>query len=79
MIRVNLLAVERRRAKKKLNLQVGQKLIIGCSLILVAAGMFMGWRYWALSREGARIDQDVQAAQKETARLQGIIQQVRQF
>ncbi len=79
MIRINLLATERRKAKKTVKLQVGQKLIIGCSLILVVAGLFMGWRYWALGREAARIDADIQAAQQETTRLQGIIQQVRQF
>jgi type IV pilus assembly protein PilN len=79
MIRINLLAVERQRSKKKLALPVGQKLILGCSLILVGAVAFMGWRYWALGREADKINKDIQAAQRETARLQSIIQQVRQF
>jgi len=79
MIRINLLAVERQRSKKKLSFQVGQKLTVGCSLILVAAVLFIGWRYWALSRESAKIDADIAAAQRETAQLQTTIQQVQQF
>ena len=79
MIRINLLAVERQRAKKKLSFQIGQKLTIGCSLILVLAALFVGWRYWSLSRESAKLDADIAAAQQETARLQTTIQQVQQF
>ena len=46
MIRINLLAVERERAKKKaVTFQTGQKLTIGCSLILILAVLFVGWRY----------------------------------
>ena len=52
---------------------------IGCSLILMLAVLFIGWRYWALSRESAQLDADIAAAQQETTRLHSIIQQVQQF
>ena len=55
MIRINLLASERAQAKKKLTFQTGQKLTLGCSLILVAAALLIGWRYWSLNRQSARI------------------------
>ena len=80
MIRINLLAVDRDKKKKKaVTLQAGQKMTIGCSLILMLAVLFIGWRYWALSRESAQLDADIAAAQQETTRLHSIIQQVQQF
>ena len=80
MIRINLLAVERERTKKKtVTFQTGQKLTIGCSLILILGVLFVGWRYWTLTRESARIDSDITASQQETARLRSIIVQVQQF
>jgi type IV pilus assembly protein PilN len=80
MIRINLLAVERTPSKKKaLTLQAGQKLTVCCGLILVLAAAFIGWRYWAMARDSARLDADIAAAQQETTRLHSIIQQVQQF
>ena len=80
MIRINLLAVDRDKKKKKaVTLQAGQKMTIGCSLILILAVLFIGWRYWALARESTRLDVDIAAAQQETTRLHSIIDQVQQF
>jgi len=82
MIRINLLAVERERAKKKAGVTFGtttQKLTLGCSLILILAALFVGWRYWALARESSKLDADISAAQQETTRLHTIILQVQQF
>lgn len=79
MIRVNLLAVERERAKKPVALRAGQKLTIGCSLLLMLSALFMGWRYLTVSRESTRLDTDIARAQEETARLRALIQQVQQF
>ena len=80
MIRINLLAVERDRGKKKaVTFGTGQKLTIGCSIILVMALGFIGWRYMVLSRESKQLDADIIAAQQETTRLHSVIQQVQQF
>jgi type IV pilus assembly protein PilN len=81
MIRINLLAVERAASKKKkaVTLPNGQKMTICCTLILLLAGLFIGWRYWAMSRGSAQLDADIAAAQQETARLHSVIQQVQQF
>ena len=81
MIRINLLAAERDRGKKKAVTlgTTGQKLTIGCSLILVLAAVFIGWRYWAVTRDSAELDKEIAAAQQETTRLHTIIQQVQQF
>ena len=82
MIRINLLAAERDRAKKKGKVTLGtagQKLTILCSIILIFAGLFIGWRYWALTNQSAQLDADISASQQETTRLHSIIQQVQQF
>src|SRR3954447_5960642 len=81
MIRINLLAAERDKSKKKAVTlgTTGQKLTIGCSLILVLAVLFIGWHYWALSRDSSAIDAEIAAAQQETTRLHSVILQVQQF
>jgi type IV pilus assembly protein PilN len=79
MIRINLLASERPQVKKKLTFETGQKMTVACTLILVLAGVFIGWRYLSLSRQSSQIDRDIAAAQQETLRLRSIIQQVQDF
>jgi type IV pilus assembly protein PilN len=81
MIRINLLASERAQVKKKIAspFQVGQKLTLGCSLILVLAVLFIGWRYWSLAQQSKQLDADIASAQQETARLHSIIQKVQEF
>jgi type IV pilus assembly protein PilN len=81
MIRINLLAAERDRAKKKTVTlgTVGQKLTVGCSLILVLGGLAMGWRYWTVNRDSTDLDKEIAAAQQETTRLHSVIEQVQQF
>jgi type IV pilus assembly protein PilN len=82
MIRINLLAVEKDRGKKKKAVTfgtTGQKLTIGCSIILVLAMSFIGWRFLALSRESSQLDSEISSAQQETTRLHSVIQQVQQF
>ena len=79
MIRINLLAVEREAKKKKATFQAGQKVTLACGLILVLTAGFVGWRYWTLQQESARLDKEIADAQQETSRLHTIIQQVQTF
>jgi type IV pilus assembly protein PilN len=81
MIRINLLAPDRERGRKRAVTlgTVGQKLTIGCSLILILAALFCGWRYWTVTRESTQLDAEIAAAQQETGRLRSIILQVQQF
>jgi type IV pilus assembly protein PilN len=82
MIRINLLAAERDQSKKK-NAAIlgssGQKMTIGCGLILVLAVAFIGWRYWTVTRDSNQLDAEIGAAQQETVRLHSVIQQVQQY
>jgi type IV pilus assembly protein PilN len=80
MIRINLLATDRKAAKKRSGFSIaGQKLTITCSLILVVAALGVGWRYWSLKRQSATIDEQIAVAQQETMRLRNVISQVQQF
>jgi type IV pilus assembly protein PilN len=79
MIRINLLGVERQKVRKAPTFDVGQRVTVACSLILVAAVVGIGWWYWALSTETARLDAEITAAQQETARLQSLLTEVQRF
>lgn len=79
MIKINLLAVERQRAKKKVGFQIGQKLTVACTLVVLASALFVGWRYWSLDKQSKQLDAEIASAQSEEARLRSIIAQVQQF
>jgi len=80
MIRINLLSVDKGRAKKKTaSFQVGNKMAVGCTLILLVTAAFLGWRFWSLGRQSAALDASISAAQLETERLHSIMVQVQQF
>jgi type IV pilus assembly protein PilN len=79
MIKINLLASERRRAPRRIALPIGQRVTVACSLVLVVAGLFIGLRYRTLAKESARLDSEIANAQQETAKLHSIILQVQQF
>ena len=79
MIKINLLSVDRERTKRKAKFQIGQKVTVACSLILVVAALVVGWWFWSLQRASADLDQQIADAERETQRLQSVIQQVAKF
>ena len=81
MIRINLLPVDREKARKKpaRTFDIGQKVTLICSLILLGTALGIGWWWWALDREAARLTSDITSAERETARLKTILAQVEQF
>jgi type IV pilus assembly protein PilN len=80
MIRVNLLPTERRKARgPAFGLQNAQKIALTGSLILLLACAFAGWRYWALGRDAAQIERDIEAQRREEQRLEQVIAEVRDF
>lgn len=82
MIRINLLSQTREKPRRRVSpafVASGQKITVACTLILAFAALGVGWWYWTLRDESARLTEDIAAAQQETARLQTLIVQVRQF
>lgn len=80
MIRINLLGVERPKARKLPTFTIAaQQLTIACSLILVGAAGGIGWWYWSLSQAAAQVETDITTAQQEQVRLQSVLAEVKQF
>lgn len=79
MIKINLLAAEHSLSKKTVALPKGRNLTILCSLILIVAPAFAGWRYFGLTGEAARIDSEIASTQEEATRLRAVIAQVEEF
>jgi len=79
MIRINLIGVDRQAVRKAPAFDVGQRLTMACSLILVGAALFIGWWYWTLNEASARVDVEIAAAQQEAVRLQSLLTEVTDF
>jgi type IV pilus assembly protein PilN len=79
MIRINLLGTERKQAKKAPAFDVGQRLTVACSLILVATVVGIGWWFWSLQNESARIDSEIAVKTAEATRLQSLLAEVQKF
>jgi type IV pilus assembly protein PilN len=79
MIRINLLGGERQVKKKTVTFDIGQRLTLACSLILVVAGAGIGYWYWSLQQRSAQVDADIARGQQEQLRLQSIIREVNEF
>jgi len=80
MIRINLLATERRAAKAAAaGFQAGQKLMAIGSLVLVLTAAGVGWRFWALGQQKSEVARQIDISKREEARLQEILKQVEAF
>jgi type IV pilus assembly protein PilN len=85
MIRINLIAGDRDRARRRA-FGVGfgvaatqQKTTLVCGAILLATALGIGLWYWSLAAHSRQIEADIVTSQKETARLRELIQQVQAF
>ena len=79
MIRINLIATERKTKAASTGLNVGQKMTVIGSLVLILATLGIGWRYWALEQSAANIERQLNDARREEQRLAAILKQVREF
>lgn len=82
MIRINLISQGREKPRRQAAgplVGSGQKITVACTLILAIAALGVGWWYWSLRKEATKLATDITAAEAETARLQALIVQVRQF
>jgi type IV pilus assembly protein PilN len=82
MIRINLLAVERERTKRRAGgggVSLAQRVTLVCSLILVVTMAGLGWWFWSLRQQSIRLDADIVAAEQEIARLRSVLTQVQTF
>jgi len=79
VIRINLLATERKAAHKKFAFDPARQVTAVCGAILVLAGLVVGWRFWLVRIDEQRTEAAITAAQQETQRLHSVIMQMQQF
>jgi type IV pilus assembly protein PilN len=84
MIRINLLAVERGGATSKkraagAGVTAAQRVTIGAALILISTVVGVGWWYWSLHTQSARLDEDIAKAEVEAQQLRSVLGQVQKF
>ena len=79
MIRINLLGGDRDRTQRGGEVDLGQKVTIGCSVILMATVVLIGWRFWSLRQDSVQLTQELAAADEELQRLAPFLERVRAF
>lgn len=80
MIRINLIAGERRAAKApSRTFQIGQSVTLVGGLILVVTALALGWRYWTTRQAEAQLTVDIANAKREETRLSEVLKQVADF
>jgi type IV pilus assembly protein PilN len=81
VIRINLLAVERPRAKKSRGVVItpAHRVTLGASVILIATILGIGWWFLSLRQRSAQIDRDIAKAEAETVQLRSVLAQVQKF
>ena len=79
MIRINLLAVERERTKKRVLIPAAQRVTIAASLILIATALIIGWWYWSLRQESIRVDDELVRAEQQSLQIRSVLDKVRKF
>ena len=76
MVRINLLAGTGAPPPPRGAVDVGQRVTLACSVILVAVVVVIGWRFWSLRQESNQVQQELTAADQEIARLGPVVDQV---
>ena len=76
MIRINLLAGSGARGVRRPLIDLGQKVTVACSVILVVTVVVIGWRFWSIRQQAAQLSQELMAADQEIARLNPVLAQV---
>ena len=81
MIRINLLGVERQKVKvaSAPSFDIGQRLTLLCSLILVAAVIGVGWWWWSLTNSATALDAEIARSQREAQQLRTLLGEVKTF
>ena len=81
MIRINLLAVDRGPVKKARTpgVSAAQRVTIGAALILLGTIVAVGWWFWALRAQNAKLDDDIAQAEKEANQLRAVLAEVQKF
>ena len=62
MIRINLLAGSTVPPPRRASIDLGQRVTLACSVIVVATAVVIGWRFWSLRQELNQFQQQLTVA-----------------
>lgn len=79
MIRINLLGTERARVRTRTGITDAQKAAAGGGLLLLLTAGYIGWSFWEMRQERARVEQEIAASELEEQRLRGVLSEVQRF
>jgi type IV pilus assembly protein PilN len=80
MIRINLLVVERQKARTRGALiPAAYRVTIAATVILLATAAFIGWWFWSLRTQSMELDEQLARAEVETRQVRSVLEQVRKF
>ena len=79
MIRINLMAVDRDRPKRRVGIDLSQQVTLACGLIFVSAIALVVWQVLAMRTEAARMDEQVRAVDQELASMADVVGQRNEF
>ena len=79
MIRINLMAVERGRTKRRLGIEVGQRIALVCGAIIVAVVAVMAWQVFSVRGEMARLDDQLRSVDEELSTMADVVGRRNQF
>jgi len=80
MIRINLLVVERERARKRVVLiPAAHRVTVGATVILIGTAALIGWWFLSLRERSAQLDIELAQAETETRQIRSVLEQVRKF
>lgn len=79
MIRINLMKVERGRAKPRIGIESGQKITLACGAIFIAVLGLVGWQAFTLREETAQIDAQLSSVDQELASMADVVNQRNEF
>jgi len=79
MIRINLLVVDRQRARSRVLIPVAHRVTIAATVILLATAGLIGWWFWSLRTQSMALDEQLAAAEAETRQVRSVLEQVRKF
>ena len=78
MIRINLLGVERQKARKTATfLDANQRVTFACCAVFGLTALAIGGWYWSLSSQASGLQTEIAAAQAEASRLTKVLAEVK--
>ena len=75
MIRINLMAVDRDRTKRRVGFDLGQRVTLTCSAIFVAVVALVVWQALLVRGETADLDERIRLVDQELATMSDVVGQ----